>query len=297
MKGLLAYIKHQNVFRTTAFRANPVLTLWRLATWLAFHVLPKRPAVIKVNVGDTSFRLRLVPILRHHGSSGIYVQRCEYEPLLKYCDCLVTNGAVVMDCGANQGIYACAFGALVGPHGRVYAFEPQAYAVEALRRNVRLNGFAQVSVEQTAISNANGTAVLDMSSGPVCASILKNAGRKKTISVPTLSLASFAERVELRRLDLIKMDIEGAEYDALVGASPIIARFKPTIVLEAAPKDISLPVEKRWDAIVKLLMSYGYAMYRFNGAGRLERTDQLTDFDPNVVFLHPSGNGRLSPVA
>jgi FkbM family methyltransferase len=294
MKGLLAYIKHQNVFRTSAFRANPVLTLWRLATWLAFHVLPKRPAVIKLAVGETSFRLRLVPILRHHGSSGIYVQRREYEPLLKYCDCLVTNGAVVMDCGANQGIYACAFGALVGPLGRVYAFEPQAYAVDALHRNVRLNGFAQVSVEQAAISNANGTAILDVSSGPVCASILKNAGRKKTISVPTLSLTSFAERVDLRQLDLIKMDIEGAEYDALVGAKPIIARFKPTIVLEAAPKDVSLPVEKRWDAIVELLTGYGYAMHRFNDEGRLERTDQLSDFDPTVVFLPSSDNVRLS---
>jgi FkbM family methyltransferase len=293
MEGLLAYVKHQSVLHTTAFRANPVLTLWRLATWLAFHVLSKRPAVIKLDVGDTSFRLRLVPILRHHGSSGIYVQRCEYEPLLKYCDCLVAIGAVVMDCGANQGIYACAFGALVGPHGRVYAFEPQAYAVEALRRNVRLNGFSQVSVEQTAVSNANGTAVLDMSSGPVCASILKDAGRKKTISVPTLSLTSFAERVDLRRLDLIKMDIEGAEYDALVGASTIIARFKPTIVLEAAPKDVSLPLEKRWDAIVKLLTSYGYTMYVFDGAGRLQRTDQLNNFEPNVVFLHSSNNVRL----
>jgi FkbM family methyltransferase len=179
----------------------------------------------------------------------------------------------------------------------VYAFEPQAYAVEALLQNVRLNGFAQVSVEQTAISNANGTAILDLSSGPVCASILKNAGRKETILVPTLSLTSFAERARLRRLDLIKMDIEGAEYDALVGASQIIARFKPMIVLEAAPKDISLPVEKRWDAIVKLLTSYGYAMYRFNGAGWLDRTDQLADFEPNVVFLHPSSNVCLSAVA
>ena len=92
------------------------------------------------------------------------------------------------------------------------------------------------------------------------------------------------------------MDIEGAEYDALVGANPIIARFKPTIVLEAAPKDVSLPVEKRWDAIVKLLTGYGYAMHRFN-EGRLERTDQLSDFEPTVVFLHSFDNVRLSPVA
>lgn len=289
MENLLGYIMHQNVFRTRAFRISPVLTLGRLAKWLVFHVLPKRPAVIEVNVGEKSFKLRLLPILRHYGSTAIYVQRCEYEPFLKYCDRLVTNGAVVIDCGANQGIYACALGALVGPNGRVYAFEPQVYAVEALLQNIRLNGFPQVSVDQAAISNDNGTALLDLSSGPVCASILKNAGRTKMISVPTLSLTSFAERVDLRRLDLIKMDIEGAEYDALVGASAIIARFKPTIVLEAAPKDISIPVEKRWDAIVKLLTSYGYAMYRFNDAGRLEETgtDQLSDFEPNVVFLHP----------
>jgi FkbM family methyltransferase len=285
MKGLLPYIKHQNVFHTTAFRVAPVLTLWRLAIWLGFHVLPKWPAVIKLNVGDTSYRLRLVPILRHHGSSSIYVQRSKYEPLLEYCDRLVTKGAVVMDCGANQGIYACAFGALVGSGGRVYAFEPQAYAAEALRRNVRLNGFEHVSVEQVAISNESGTATLDVSSGPVVASILKDMGGSETISVPTLSLASFAERVDLRRLDLIKMDIEGAEYDALVGASPIIARFKPTIILEAAPKELNLPVEKRWNAIVRFLTDYGYTMYYFNDAGQLERTDQVSDFEPNVIFL------------
>jgi len=285
MEGLLTYIKGQSVFRTKAFRGAPVLTLWRLATWLAFHILPKWPAVIKINVGDTSFRLRLVPILRHHGSSGIYVQRSKYEPLLEYCDRLVTKGAVVIDCGANQGIYACAFGALVGPQGRVYAFEPQAYAVEALHRNARLNGFAHVSVEQVAVSHANGMATLDVSSGPVRASIMNSMGGSDTISVLTLSLSSFAERVDLQRLDLIKLDIEGGEYDALVGAIPIIARFKPTIVLEAAPGDTNLPVEKRWTAILKLLTGYGYAMYCFDGAGGLERTDQLSDYDPNVVFV------------
>lgn len=278
MHGLLAYIRYCIVWHMPRIRVSPVLAFWRFAMFLGFHVLPKWPATIKVSVGDTSFKLRLVPILRHHGSSGIYVQRSKYEPLLEYCDRLVTKGDVVMDCGANQGIYACAFGALVGPLGRVYAFEPQAYAVEALRRNIKLNGFTQVSVEQVAISNANGTAILDVSSGPVFASIVESKGGTETISVPTLSLTSFAKRVDVGRLDLIKIDIEGAEYDALVGAGRIIARFKPTIVVEATGGD-------RWDAIVKLLTSYGYAMYCFSDRGQLERTDLVSDFDPNVVFL------------
>src|SRR5215471_2999129 len=75
INDMIQYIKYRNVFHTEAFRVSPFLTLWRLAAWLAFHVLPRRPAVIKVKLGDTSFRLRLLPILRYHGSSGIYVQR------------------------------------------------------------------------------------------------------------------------------------------------------------------------------------------------------------------------------
>jgi FkbM family methyltransferase len=296
MSGLLAYIKHRNVFHTKAFRVAPVLTFWRVVTWLAFHVLPKRPALIKVNLGNTSFRLRLLPILRYHGSSGIYVQRSKYEPLLEYCHCLVTKDAVVMDCGANQGIYACAFGALVGPGGRVYAFEPQAYAAEAADHNAKLNGFAHVSVEQAAISSSDGTAVLDITGGPIFASISRNLGGSTTISVPTISLTSFAERVGLQQLDLIKMDIEGAEYDALVGARPIIARFKPTIVLEATPQDALVPVEKGWNAIVELLTSYGYAMFRFNDRGGLEGAGRLHDFEDNVVFLPNSASGRLQPI-
>jgi hypothetical protein len=70
-------------------------------------------------------------------------------------------------------------------------------------------------------------------------------GGNETISVPTLSLTSFVERVDLRRLDLVKMDIEDAKYDGLVGAGPIIARLKPMIVLNATPEDIRDPFEKR----------------------------------------------------
>ena len=91
MNGLIEYIKHRNVFHTKAFREAPASTLWRVATWLALYVLPGRPTVIKVKVGNTSFKLRLLPILRYHGSTGIYVMRSRYEPLLEYCDRLVAK--------------------------------------------------------------------------------------------------------------------------------------------------------------------------------------------------------------
>jgi hypothetical protein len=57
------------------------------------------------------------------------------------------------------------------------------------------------------------------------------------------------------------------------------------IVLEATPEDIRDLFEKRWNAIIKLQTSYGYAIYRLHDAGRMERTVQQSDPDPDVVFL------------
>jgi hypothetical protein len=62
------------------------------------------------------------------------------------------------------------------------------------------------------------------------------------------------------------------------------------IVVEATPEGIRDLFEKRWSAIIRLMTSYGYAMCRFNDAGRIERTDQLSHPDPYVVF-----SAELSP--
>lgn len=135
MDNLTQYIKYRNVFHTEAFRIAPVSTLWRSATWLAFHVLPRWPAVIKVNLGNTSFRLRLLPILRYHGSTGIYVLRSKWEPLLEYCDCLVQKGAVVMDCAPIRAFMLALL----------------------VRSSVRVDGSTRLSHSLMRLTHCNGT--------------------------------------------------------------------------------------------------------------------------------------------
>ena len=267
------------IFGTRSFRVQPVATLSRAGDWALFHILPKREATIRVPVGGTSFRLRLPPVLRHFGSTGIFVQRQFYEPLLEFVDRLVGKGDVVLDCGASQGIYSCAFAALVGASGHVYSFEPQAYGAEAVRSNARLNGCEHVDVEQAAVSDSDGEAVLDTTLGAVAASIVRDFGRRSSVTVPTVTLTGFAKRVGLERLDLIKMDGVGADYLALKGAESLIAQFRPKIVIKASL------AEEGWAAVLELLKGHGYRSYLLGDEGEFVSGEAISGDHPNVVFL------------
>ena len=275
------------VFRTRSFRQEPVTTIYRAASWVLFHVLPKRPAVVTIPVGNTKFKLDLPPILRHAGSTGIYVERRYYEPLLEFCHSLIREGDTVFDCGANIGIYSCAFGALVGKSGRVISFEPQDYAVAALLNNTRLNGFKQVSVEQVCVSDRQGTAILDTSLGEVQASIVRDYGGERTQSVSTTTLTTIAERLGISRLDLIKMDIEGAELPALIGGAELLRRYRPILVMESTPPQFA--------ELAEFLTAYDYKPYMFETDGRLCAIDRVTEPTPGVVFLPAETTSERRP--
>src|SRR5262245_1652358 len=119
-----------------SFQREPVATSYRAVSWILFHTLPQRHALVEIAIkGGRPFKLDFPPLARQGGRAGIYLQRQYYEPLLEYCHQVVKPGDVVFDVGANQGIYACAFAALAGPTGHVIAFEPQEYAVRALVMN------------------------------------------------------------------------------------------------------------------------------------------------------------------
>lgn len=269
----------RKLLRTRGFQKKPIATTYRAVTWTLFHILMKRNAVVRIPVNGTSFKLDLPPLQRQGGSAGVFLARQYYEPLLEYCDRVVKPGYVVFDVGANQGIYACAFAALVGPAGKVIAFEPQDYAVAALQNNARLNCFNQIYVRQVAVSDHEGSAVLDISHGAVSASIVRDFGAEDAIKVPTVTLASVASSLDIDRLDVIKMDIEGAELLALNGGESLLKRFRPTVVLEATPS------EPQWHKIVALLVSYGYDPHVFGVDGTLEWIPELVEEYPNVVFI------------
>jgi FkbM family methyltransferase len=141
-------------------------------------------------------------------------------------------GDTVLDLGANVGFLTLVSAAIVGPAGRVVAFEPMPGNATALRRNVELNGLTNVEVVQAAVSRAAGSASFATNGSDQRGSLVRATDDGGgTIVVDTVSVDDEVVRLGVSPA-LIKIDVEGAELDVLIGMRRVLDLAKPTIVCE-----------------------------------------------------------------
>lgn len=138
----------------------------------------------------------------------------------------VRPGDTVFDVGAHAGYYTLLASTLVGPSGRVCAFEPDPGNVRALRGNVETNGCTNVRIEEAAVADGAGTARFGGGSGSGTGRLTEEGERE----VSTLALDDYAERSELVP-SVVKIDVEGAEHRVLRGASVTLRRASPVLFL------------------------------------------------------------------
>lgn len=152
---------------------------------------------------------------------------------------IVHPGDHVIDLGANIGFYTLTLARLVGPEGRVYAFEPSPENFALLSRNVQCNGFQAVTLVQKAVSNKNGKAQLflcDTNAGDH--RIFEAREDRQAVAIETVTLDDFF-RDSSEDLHLIKMDIQGAEGMALEGMQGLLSRSRRlSIMMEFWPQGL-----------------------------------------------------------
>jgi FkbM family methyltransferase len=156
---------------------------------------------------------------------------------------LVRSGDCVLDIGANVGAHTLPLARLVGPRGRVAAFEPTLYAVRKCAANLALNPelAARVSLHQVMLaadpSEALPPAVF--SSWPLAEQEgLHQTHRGRlmdTSGARVATLDRMCSELGLGALDFIKLDVDGYEYPVLAGGRGTLERFRPVIALELAP--------------------------------------------------------------
>jgi FkbM family methyltransferase len=191
---------------------------------------------------------------------------------------LLAPGARFVDVGANAGVYALAAARLVGPEGRVFAFEPSPGAAELLREGARRNGLDWVVVRGEALSDQEGEAHLWLDEATELSSLLRSPsvrGAARRVSVPLSRLDALREALGMSGVDLIKIDAEGAEEKIVLGARALLAESEPLVLHEIKRgKEVDLSLATR-------LGKMGYAPYR-----HLPGLDVLVPFSPGG-FLDP----------
>lgn len=148
----------------------------------------------------------------------------------------LSPGQVVLDIGANAGYFTLLASSLVKDQGKVYAFEPMPYNYQLLVRNVTENGIGNVRCERMAVTNSVGRSPLfinPMHGGSH--SLLLVLTARKHVVVDTTTVDEYLAANNLT-VDVIKMDIEGAELFALEGMKQTIRQaHKLTILFEFNP--------------------------------------------------------------
>jgi len=142
----------------------------------------------------------------------------------------VARGAVVYDVGAHVGIYSLLASLRVGPSGRVYAFEPLDRNLRYLRRHVTLNNLQNCVILEEAVCNREGTLPFSAAAWSSSMAHLSSDGETLVPST-TLDNCIYGEK-GFRPPDVVKIDVEGAEFEVLEGASRALSEFHPTIFLE-----------------------------------------------------------------
>lgn len=144
---------------------------------------------------------------------------------------LLKPGDVFYDVGANAGFYCVIAARLVGPEGKVYAFEPTPELADRVEENAGLNQFNHIEVIRVAVGDCDEEVKFGVGGGfSVSNSLNLATSESASITVSCITLDRFF--LEHRAPTLILMDIEGAELKALHGAMECIRKHLPTIMVE-----------------------------------------------------------------
>jgi FkbM family methyltransferase len=220
---------------------------------------------------------------------------------------LVGPGSVCVDVGAAAGLYTAALARLAGPSGRVHSVEPLVFAHPVWNRVLGTAGARNVQHHALALGAEPGRGLMSVPVGRYglvtgrsflsdrCRGLGSNAefAGQVEVSVPVATLDGLGERAGLDRLDFIKIDVEGAELSVLQGAEQLIARFRPSLLVEIEARHT-----ERFDYgpqdVAGWLTRRGYTMYAWQRGWR--KTDGVGTGTRNYMF-RAEGESWPEPVS
>jgi FkbM family methyltransferase len=161
-----------------------------------------------------------------------------YEPItVELAQRLCQPGMQILDMGAHVGYFSLLFSVLVGPAGQVYTLEPNPENLKKIKSMIEINGLQNIRVFPFAASDQTGDVqfITENTGSMGHITTLPAESRDAVVTVRAVRMDDLAFDHGVDRIDLIKMDVEGAELKALAGMSGLIRRCHPTIICEWHP--------------------------------------------------------------
>ena len=187
-------------------------------------------------------------------------------------DSIVKEGMKVVDIGASLGFYTLRASKKIGNKGIVYSFEPDPIRFEALVDAIKINKLQNVKAFQLAVSDSCKKKCLHLTNTSSGASFSSNVKGEADIEIETIDLDSFLNTTDI---DIVKIDVEGAELEVLLSMKNILAKGNVKIICEVYP-NLLLSLNYSSEKIVNILNQYNYNIYLI-GAKELIAISEITE--------------------
>lgn len=219
-----------------------------------------------------------------------------YEPnALHVLRRFLQAGNVFLDVGANAGVFSLVASRYVGPGGHVYSFEPSEREHERLSDAIQLNHLeGMITPIRAAVGAETGHVMLRVASEPYSGHntlgstfAYEDVTTSRLERVELMTLDEFDRRQAPGRIDVIKMDIEGAESAALAGAAGVLRRHRPVLVVEVFARSLA-SYNASVAEIQERLLDADYRLFTIDDeTAELRPLDDLTVIDEQNVVAVP----------
>ncbi len=231
----------------------------------------RAPEARWVTIDDYDGDLKLTITRGSHNGGTIFWHGFHSRNEVAALSRLLSPSAVFIDAGAHLGEFTL-FAAKRLTEGRVLALEPMEPVFRLLEHNVKQNGLSNVALGRMALLDRAGALTLYGGFAPpegafdddTVATSFSGYGRTIEIGeAPAITLDEAVQTFELPRVDVIKMDIEGAEIRALRGAEQTLKRWRPALILEVS-EVLLQQAECQSQELGRILEPLGYRFFRIS---------------------------------
>ena len=279
------------LFNSSGFKSSPLKTILRLIGW-EYHRIFNKAILAKF---DRSLQLWLYP---NDGVGRLTYYFGYHEPeIFRFLDNYICDGMVFLDVGANIGAYSLFAAKRVSPGGKVYAFEPQHETFARLIHNIELNEFDNIIAEHCAVGCTEGEVEIVKDSDTAKSYVKSFAlleGDNQLERCPVATIDGCLGHGSVERVDYLKIDVEGVEYNVLKGGENFIKKHVPSIIQVELFDDLLCRSGSSVAKVCELLEIFGYRCYELS-----EKQIKLVPIpfgqqsSGDTFWIHKSRRGEL----
>ena len=204
----------------------------------------------------------------------------------------IEMGNIVVDVGANIGLHTLNMARIVGNTGQVFAFEPDPSNFEILKKNVKINNYKNIILEQKAVGDKHGRITLYQSDHPGKHRIFPQTEQAKgQVQVELTNLDNYFDSDMIDKINFIKIDVEGLEFSVLKGMKNILKNSKKIKILFEFMPENTMEVGFTPIELLNYLTSNDFKLYCMDN-----KTKKLLYVSNNeeIIKLCSSTNNTIS---